>query len=79
MRALLCLLLCLLVLVLGLATAVVQCRNHARARSLAEMQRRLEMVEAAVVQMKARASAHIPGEQVFETGESAFAPQEGMQ
>ncbi|MCE9593909.1 MAG: hypothetical protein K8S98_06930 [Planctomycetes bacterium] len=49
-------------LFVSLATAAVQSENHERARRLAEIQRRCEMVEAANVQAQALVRAHVWGE-----------------
>ncbi len=45
----------------GLAAAFQQSDNLARGRRLADLQRRCEMVEAAVSEMEARVLAHVPG------------------
>lgn len=45
----------------ALWTCCVQAGNHERARSLARLQRRWEMLEAANAQAAARAHAHVPG------------------
>lgn len=45
----------------ALWTCCVQAGNHERARALARLQRRWEMLEAANAQAAARAHAHVPG------------------
>ena len=59
----------------GLATALVQAENHARARRLADLQRTWEHLEAINVQREARAASH-----VFEDGRPAAdeAPRGGL-
>ncbi|MCK6448663.1 MAG: hypothetical protein L6Q99_19900 [Planctomycetes bacterium] len=49
-------------LLVVLVTAAVQSENHARAKRLADIQRRCEMIEAANVQAQASVRAHVWGE-----------------
>jgi hypothetical protein len=49
-------------LFVALAVAAIQSENHERARRLAEIQRRCEMVEAANVQAQTLVRAHVWGE-----------------
>lgn len=49
-------------LLVVLVTAAVQSENHARAKRLADIQRRCEMIEAANVQAQATVRAHVWGE-----------------
>lgn len=55
------LLVCGLTLLVGLATSVLQAENHERARRLAEGQRRVEMLEAEVAELRILTEAHVPG------------------
>ena len=60
-RTALALLVGTLTLAIGLWTCLIQARNHARARELAELQRNWEMLEAANQQNEALAAAHVWG------------------
>ena len=55
------LLVCGMTLLVGLATSILQAENHERARRLAEGQRRVEMLEAEVAELRILTEAHVPG------------------